>query len=151
MKISACIFAHSPPINVSHRWPRLITCLVAARDHSLPPSTFSPVAYPDPPVPAAPLQRRSRSKPQQRRGKSPRLFTEAQLLNGCMRISAGEDSNRCVPTPGACSSSCRLITARHKLQNSPDLLGCLKRSPKLSLFFPQPKFSVCCPSLLTPA
>lgn len=91
---------------------------------------------------AAPSQRYPRSKPQQRRGKSPRLFTKAQLLNGCMRISAGEDSKRCVPIPGACSSSCRLIAARHKLQNSSDLLGCLKGSPKLSSFFPQPKFSL---------
>lgn len=104
------------------------------------------ISRPASPRRSAPSQRCPRSKPQRRRGKSPRLFTEAQLLNGCMCISAGEESNRCVPTPGAWSSSCRLITARHKLQNSPDLLGCLEGSPKLSLFFPNPN-SLCLSSL----
>lgn len=147
IKTPACIFVHSTPINVSHRWTRLITCLVAIGPQLAAFYLFTcSISRPASPRRSAPSQRCPRSKPQRRRGKSPRLFTEAQLLNGCMCISAGEESNRCVPTPGAWSSSCRLITARHKLQNSPDLLGCLKGSPKLSLFFPNPN-SLCLLSL----
>lgn len=84
------------------------------------------------------------------RGKKSKIIHRSSAPERLHAHLCREGSDRCVPTPGACSSSCRLITARHKLQNSPDLLGCLKESPKLSLFFSLTQIlSACRPSLLT--
>lgn len=111
------------PIKVSHGWTRLISSLWPQR-----PSHLLTCPLPVSHVHGHHLGGRSR-----------RFIHSSSTPEAAACASLQERSPVAVfRSPELCFSSCRLSSDRHKLQNSPDLLGCLKGRPKLSLFFPNP-------------
>lgn len=153
IKTPAYIFVHSTPINMSRTRTLPITCLVAAPDHSLPPSPVSPVAYPDATSPrsSAPTEWCPRSKPQHRWGKvqdySPKLnywiaacaSLQERTLIAVFRLQGLALLHVCWSEPG---TSCRTV------QTCWDAWRGVLNAP---FFSPTQIHFACCPSLLMPA